>query len=220
MELTHGWPVGNSRAFFVRDCYAALEQKLRGLLGLPPPDRAAASRSEEEAPEDRAPGNAAAVVGQRVVLTGTPGTGKSMFGAYFLLRMLQNPPREVDIVVDLPYAVGFISKGRFVPALLSSASVMEKLNEWRNLYVYDARCGAQPMDQTLLKCHCLLIAGPNGAHFKQFTDPLPVTLYMPLWTLEELQQLRASCYPGVTAASVDSQFVQWGGSARFTVVHD
>ena len=106
----------------------------------------------------------------------------------------------------MPYAQGVISKGAFQHAPLDSLE--DALDDKRNLYVYDARKGGAPLHETILKCKCLLIASPNETHFSEFQNPLPETLYMPLWTLEELLVLCETRYKRVDARSVRERFVR------------
>jgi hypothetical protein len=151
------------------------------------------------------------VLEKRSVLLGTPGIGKSMFGLYFLWRLLQKRHRVVyqsaggQCVVLNPGAQ---------PLLYAQGSprVLELLLRDETFYVVDGR----PPEEGL--CSTLLITSPKRAVWgKWVTHTSATLLYAPVFSLTELLLCRACCYVGVPEALLLSLYNRWGGSARFTL---
>ena len=70
-------------------------------------------------------------------------------------------------------------------------------------------------DPVLSQCLTLYISSPcdnfKDWHYHAQTTPL----YFPVWTLDELRQCRAACYPEIDLATVDDRYRRYGGIARY-----
>eukprot|EP00891_Asterochloris_glomerata_P005125 jgi/Astpho2/5125/Aster-06336 len=64
----------------------------------------------------------------------------------------------------------------------------------------------------------LLITSPDRIVYKEVIKRRGFDhLYMPVWTLEELETCMSAMYPGMQVADVRSRFDRWGGIPRFVL---
>jgi len=62
----------------------------------------------------------------------------------------------------------------------------------------------------------LSMASPRSNYFKNWHYHAQITpSYFPVWSLNELRDCRALCYPMFDAATVDRRYKQYGGIARY-----
>lgn len=89
---------------------------------------------------------------------------------------------------------------------------MQLLLKHDTFYVVDGRAPLAAL------CRTLLITSPKRAVWaKWLTQHHAARLVAPVFTLRELLECRAACYPGVSEARVHALHARWGGSARFVL---
>lgn len=150
----------------------------------------------------------------RTVLMGTPGVGKTMFGLYFLWRLLARLPAGHCVVYQSFDGMCAVLRAGSPVTLLQRGSdpLAAVLLQHTTFYVVDGR---QP---EAARCRTLLITSPRRAVWYEWTkQTLARRLYMPVFSLSELLACRAECHSAVSEATVRALFARWGGSARFTL---
>ena len=171
------------------------------------------------------------VIGKRgVVLTGTPGIGKSFFGAFFLFNYFQKEGR-LDDKSDDPwalvhqvgiYVVLFIPRGFDVSPLLHclgmtsglvagnvyslmiSENIKHLLLANENLiYIFDPN--GQPVSSSYEKCKILLISSPSDIYknFVKQAQGQVVKMYMPIWSIAELRMAKISTFDKPRLLSIE-----------------
>jgi len=156
----------------------------------------------------------------RLLLTGTPGTGKSQLGV-LIIPVLLDRQRNYTIILDFGFVFCLIYPDNHPEILIRNLENPPlALSNPANLYIFDARKHTRPFDADGVRAKMLILSSPNEDHFSAFKNLNPLTLWMPLWSQSELLFLRAACFPHRTAQDVASLFSDWGGTPRYTVVND
>ena len=158
---------------------------------------------------------------KRCVVLGTPGVGKTMFGLFFIWRLLRDRAASAGggggggVVVYQSFdglcTVLHIAQP---PAVYqpTSAHVAQLLLRSDTFYVVDGRA------PEAAQCPTLLITPPKRAVWaKWMTQHHAARLVAPAFTLQELLECRAACYPDVSEARARALHARWGGSARFVL---
>jgi hypothetical protein len=169
--------------------------------------------------------------GPSVLLTGSPGIGKTEAFTVALLRGLMRgdagpaPPviiienRAATIVVKIKFNV---VDGRVVSVQSAREIALEEfrasdpdLDLVSTVYIVDPAKLVQgsPPEVT---ARTVVIASPNSIHFKQFLTrrPRPLVMYMRHWTLAELLAARPDMSPETDAATTLARWVRQGGVPR------
>jgi len=115
-----------------------------------------------------------------VLITGTPGTGKTGFMAYMLYRLMTMRTRAFDVVLDFDEIFCLITSHNELRYGTRGPSFAEQLAEEKNLYLFDARRGV-PGPLSVL-CKTVVTSSPDPGHFKEFKKEIVLTLFMPVWT--------------------------------------
>jgi len=197
-----GWADQGSRVF-VRKCYEALYDKIMEIF-----------RSCDG-----------------IVLSGSPGIGKTMMEALVLYKM-----RERKCTVVYERRMGGNSVVRYVmrpdgtihvAAHSTDAVLVTALENVGNFYLVDA--GTPPGEPLRdgVRCQTLVVASPDLAHFKEFFKKHKVKLFMPAWSYAELEGCRRLCHPtqsedpkavlrrSIPADAVLRRFNLYGGFPRW-----
>jgi hypothetical protein len=194
LELPLSYPIKNR--FFVRQCYGEYyDEIIRRLEG---------------------------GIFDYITVTGSPGIGKSVFYLYFFERY-RKENREKHIVTAafsrryLKNGMVFYPEGanrepeKFYDSIPSIESA---------IYLYDGAPRVPPPFGQKMVC----FPSPNQDWLDcMFKNWKHCTLYMPPWTLEELQEARLSLHESstceakilLTAEEVERRFQEFGGSARY-----
>ena len=152
---------------------------------------------------------------KRCVLLGTPGVGKTMFGLFFLWRVLQGRAEPGGAIVYQSFdGLCIVLHAALPPAVFQPtyAYVTQLLLRSDTLYLVDGRV---PL---AAQCATLLITSPKRAVWAKWTTQHHAErLVAPAFTLPELLRCRAACYPQLPEARVRALHARWGGSARFVL---
>ncbi|RYE83146.1 MAG: hypothetical protein EOO65_04405, partial [Methanosarcinales archaeon] len=148
----------------------------------------------------------------RLIITGTPGIGKSAFGMYVLHRAL-NVGKTV-VFVRNEQAVGVPSVSVFHDGAVWQASSIDVLNALaldRNVvYLYD---GIRP---ATLGYNTILIASPDKSLWTTFEKTDASLRFFPVFSLHELLQLQ-QLEPTYSQQQVIARYNLMGGSARLVM---
>eukprot|EP00803_Ostreobium_quekettii_P006750 evm.model.scf_738.1 EVM.evm.TU.scf_738.1 scf_738:927-2751(+) len=149
----------------------------------------------------------------RVAVAGGPGVGKTMFMAYCLLRLSKADPAPL-IALDLGHgkAMRFI-RGPDVRRV-SDPDAIEELLECRScVYLSD---GVPPRD-----CcgRAIYFAADGRAAPAAFHGLLCRRLFLPPWTLDEMQICGILCHPDVPESEIRRCFALFGGRAGVVFPH-
>jgi hypothetical protein len=174
------------------------------------------------------------------LLLGSPGTAKSMFQYYYLLRMVnpyfksELPPtkcgrtqlpdmviREVAKMVEL-YDIKNL-KGYSMKNM--DARLLRRLDPDKALYFFDP---VQSRDGPTQNHHVPILAtmDPNPVRYHGFKKKNPSRLYCPLWTLEELKAVHKHMNTAhgvidppsqISEQEIESNYREFGGIIRHVI---
>ena len=165
--------------------------------------------------------------GKHIIITGNPGIGKSCFLLYNMYRL-----RKEDKYLRLVYTSARYS----LHVLLCRGSVRvytteEMLGITRDLkqliYLYD--CGTKgdplPVSPPMLSRKTIIATSPDECHTKSFVkettavkptgSPTLLTLYMPPWSLDELEDFRVRAQIPTSKKELIDHYTTWGGIPRY-----
>ena len=157
-------------------------------------------------------GNREIVRCNSVVITGTPGVGKSMFLIY---EIDQARKRELDVVIQIGDFYGVFDSNRNVVSV-SAAEAKDHLRNPDCMYFFDPAF----QSDIKLKLHraFTVVFSSNEDNYRCLNKSNYVLLYMPVWTLTELLICRQQCFAQYSEETVKTTFKKWGGSARSVFV--
>ena len=150
----------------------------------------------------------------RMAITGTPGTGKSVFLFYILWRLANIKSTETVILhrqCDSGRIHVFQNDGCWIAHTLTEVDGF--LSDSTTWYLADTL--SDPPGER--NAATVLVSSPARKHYSTFLKhlPIPPLHYLPLWSLEELK-LVASSY-GRKPEIVEERFKKIGGVARFVL---
>ena len=150
----------------------------------------------------------------RMAITGTPGTGKSMFLFYILWRLANIETIKAVIIyrqTERGCIYVFQNSGCWETFKYPDiADLLEDENTW---FLTDAlKSPPGPVDAVTI-----LVSPPSRTYYSGFLKYLPVPFlhYLPTWSLEELKKL-ADSY-SVTEEEIENRFNKIGGIARYVL---
>ncbi|KAF0737795.1 hypothetical protein Ae201684P_004609 [Aphanomyces euteiches] len=143
-----------------------------------------------------------------VGITGNPGIGKSLFYAYCVFRLTQEPidGRTLIVNCDGKYAVYGPDGFRYI------TTIEELLMYQDNENVIRLIDGRSTHLFTWVGVS-ILFTSPGYAHYKTFLKPTCVEYVMPPWTEQEL--CIAAQFAGITNEEINNRFQVFGGIARY-----
>jgi len=157
---------------------------------------------------------------RRVLLTGTPGTGKTMFLSYLLYRLLKEDStsrnRTFSIIVDTCNGCALIKPDNSIfISDINSGAFSKELSMKNTWYVKDIEDKVKPYE---FKAFILFISSPNKEGIgSKFLKLNPLELYMPLWEWWELELARTIIFPHVPENVLHTLYDWFGGVVRSTL---
>jgi hypothetical protein len=132
-----------------------------------------------------------------ILVTGIPGVGKSFFAAFLLMHYLK---QAVTIVYE-----DAKRGGRWL--IIPGAPVQEgglqdfttELNLTTTLYICDVG-GENSPEPVVCNALTVVLSSPDPAHYQEWLKEDDVTLYMPVWSAEEVTAVVPTVYPQRTLA--------------------
>ena len=150
---------------------------------------------------------------QQYVVIGNPGIGKSCFALYVLYKALKNKTRVVfqhqrtdtiyyfDPLESKAYKV---NNGRACDYLISISPI---------IYLYD--CATKSRARTLLFRNVVVFSSPNHSNYADVLKDGALKIYMPVWSLEEIDHLHSKSYPSIPVDHVKHYYEVFGGIPRY-----
>jgi hypothetical protein len=147
---------------------------------------------------------------RRIVITGTQGIGKTCYALYWLyLLCKENKPVIYQHAVNYYYFSSYgVIKGLFE-------------NFYRAGYFDDGDvwflCG--PNEKPYESCLgiTLVFIEPDYQRYKQFLKAHATLCLMPIWSIDELELVRANMYPALSVEQVQQLHLRWGGIPRYVL---
>ncbi len=149
---------------------------------------------------------------KNVLITGTPGVGKSMFLIYQLC-LARSRKRNVIVQIGTRVCLFSSTPDRFVQLNLTADEKNFLLSNAENMFFYDPGSTRSTLKQQVL-AFTVVFASHNPQHYRVLKKSPFAKLYMPVWTLDELTVCAEKCYPTISSESVHSLYEHWGGSPR------
>ncbi|GIL61138.1 hypothetical protein Vafri_15549 [Volvox africanus] len=149
----------------------------------------------------------------RFLITGTPGIGKSFF-AVVLMGWLVQEKGVSTIILDfdgLKYL--FTTNGTDIKVEMGSEmDFIEEINDPETWWIVDTGTALQRPASTVL------LASPDRQRYKQFLKLQGMTtLYMPIWTDDEIEECRIRLYPHLSDATVRDLVWKWGNIPHYVL---
>uniref|UniRef100_K3WWD4 Uncharacterized protein n=1 Tax=Globisporangium ultimum (strain ATCC 200006 / CBS 805.95 / DAOM BR144) TaxID=431595 RepID=K3WWD4_GLOUD len=159
----------------------------------------------------------------RVLVTGTRGTGITMFMNYMLYQLYHRRPVSPTIVLDIKGHFALIRSDQPTQEGTRGQSFWRELAQPSTIYLYDAPefskwNNSGPLYGPQVKAATIMTSSPNYDHFRTFVTGDAKVFCMPLWTLDELEACRRSCYPHVAPQVMCRVFNKWGGTIRYPLM--
>ena len=178
------WPFLDSNTLFLRDFYSSFYDEYIG-------------NYKEKA---------------KIVISGTPGIGKSAFGCYAIYRALKDGKIVVFQTAEKP-ASWLIYEADTVSEVFENKTPGNLLDSTNVLYICDS---VRPW---VVECPTLLITSPKKSVWFEFTkEKGSVMKFFPVWSGgDELELLRQNCFPNITAESMNRQVNVWGEIPRIAL---
>lgn len=180
---------------FIRRCYVSLLKKLNDFFSAP-----------------SAPGI------NSVAILGTPGIGKSFFGIYFLITLLQekSAPSIVYQVNDGANCLFFLQDGAYKVCVETALNhkVLAHLSLPSTYYICDS---CAPSQAPGTNCRTLLTVTSLNQMYAEFKKSGCRSFYMPLWDDNELELCRSLVFPYVTREQYKDLVGTWGLVPRYVL---
>ena len=152
-----------------------------------------------------------------MAITGTPGTGKSMFLFYVLWRLANREGTKTVILhrqMNHRHIYGFQNDGCWI--VPSSTDIRVLLDDMETWYLTDA---LQPQPEKV-NAITILVSSPSEKCYGDFMKllPIPPLHYLSTWSLEELK--RAAHVYLKSPEVVEGRFNMIGGIVRYVLEED
>lgn len=193
---------------FVRRCYPTLLQKVKDAWVTPN--------------------------GFHVLLVGTPGTSKTFFLNYVAYELL-SVPREYHVIISHDARNVCVHPDNTITVGQNLKDFDDLLQMYKTVVLYDcSNTNSQP--PYMANAKVLAASSPNKLQYKEYTKSFCTTLCMPLWSLDELELCRQSCFESkqvqrqssqefvendplytISAEELEKKYNLWGGVIRWTI---
>jgi hypothetical protein len=140
--------------------------------------------------------NSDSLGGDRVVVMGTPGIGKSSFALYAVYSALQMGKSVVYQHHETNHIYTVLYPGNEFATIYSQQSNPVELENPNNVFVVD---GITPRNA---KAFTLLVSSPNHSRVFEWSKANAATFYLPIWTFEELKLMSTHCFGGFSKAGI------------------
>jgi hypothetical protein len=158
-----------------------------------------------------------------VIVTGNPGVGKSAFYVYFYTRLLsddripehvlvyENSKEKPVLYVDQRHVIEI--ENFYMPYDEKERNLIRTFNKLNIWHIIDG-CNENVKPQSLGRT--IVFSSPNRKKMNLLDDDVNVEkLYVPPWTLEELNICRERFYPSLSYEDLVKRFCDFGGVPRF-----
>jgi hypothetical protein len=201
-DKTFIFPVINQRALFIRKCYHELYDII---IKWP----------------------ISATKPLRILLTGTPGIGKSTFLIYFIIRHLyksinseENPVISSNRMRDILIFQPARSDNEYYAFAGPNLVRMGTHSDFKDFflpttwYLVDWKPVSPPTNEDAATLFALSPNSIQDEDFKDFEKVLSRSLCMPVWTHDELEECRLNVFPELPKESLDYIYNRVGGVPR------
>jgi energy-coupling factor transporter ATP-binding protein EcfA2 len=149
---------------------------------------------------------------KNTLVLGTTGIGKSTFLSYILYRLRQR--NDGDVVL---WGRGEAPRLYKNDGSVEEGTKLEDFPECNKPSTYLLTDGLNPPAYGIA-AKILEVSSPRKEYWLSYQKRTNVTTrYMPVWSLEELEQCASLCYLTLSTNDVIRKFKKFGGSARFVL---
>ena len=155
-----------------------------------------------------------------ILVTGTPGVGKTLFSFYVIYRLLKDVPGASVLYASAKASYAVYLEGNNIAV----KNDQHEFPEYATYYVFDCGDGStMKIDIKAAKASgkAIVFSSPNTSHYKEYikscicsSQRKGVTVYMPTWSLMELQFCRRHLFSGISSKMLERRYNHWGGIAR------
>ena len=151
-----------------------------------------------------------------VCVSGNPGIGKSSFGYYALFRALCEGRTVVYQAEKLSRHIGgdevYLFNGPAVS--IDVRTIRAALNDPDTVFISDS------ITPVVVRAFTLYVTSPRCERTWEYRKTDNATmLYFPVLSWDEICEMRAACFPGVSEAGAKERYVRWGGIPRYVLGH-
>lgn len=197
-DMNFKFPIINQQALFVRKCYHELYDMITKLP-------------------------TTVIQSIRILLTGTPGIGKSTFLVYFIIRHLYESGkvtldrRMLDIIILQPAGSENEIYAFAAPNIVRKGTYSDFEAFFlipTTLYLVDWKPKSKPISKPATTLFTLSPNSIQDDDFKDFEKVLFMRLCMPVWSYDELEACRRHVFPEQSTRSLSYIYSRAGGVPR------
>eukprot|EP00595_Chromulina_sp_UTEXLB2642_P003303 CAMPEP_0196764974 /NCGR_PEP_ID=MMETSP1095-20130614/7311_1 /TAXON_ID=96789 ORGANISM="Chromulina nebulosa, Strain UTEXLB2642" /NCGR_SAMPLE_ID=MMETSP1095 /ASSEMBLY_ACC=CAM_ASM_000446 /LENGTH=349 /DNA_ID=CAMNT_0042122019 /DNA_START=416 /DNA_END=1465 /DNA_ORIENTATION=- len=156
---------------------------------------------------------------KKIVVTGTPGIGKTIYLHYFLWVLITKQSNINDQVERKIYFQGdsgsiFYFDGNktvYIPKAIAQATV---LNDKNCILLVDM---VEEIEPAKCKGTIIIFSSPNDARYKQFMNGISRKFILNGWTLDELKAVWSHSYHHIQWKEVQRVYNKMGGVIRYVL---
>ncbi|KAG5184692.1 hypothetical protein JKP88DRAFT_262832 [Tribonema minus] len=151
---------------------------------------------------------------RKILITGRPGTGKSLFALYWLWLLKLAGKTVIYQANKWFYRFSGDTVWRGSERHFADMGFFDDPDCW---YLSDPPA---PAGTPWLDCEGITLAfmSPKKWRYNEFLKaPLATGVYMTPWTLSELQHCRQHLFPNLSVKQVRRLYIRWGGSPRYVL---
>ncbi len=150
---------------------------------------------------------------RRVVITGTPGIGKSCFALYWLYELCRSGK---TVIVQLQADFYRFSGDAVLTGYFEDFGRAGYFTDKECWFLCDPDVKQPPYEGCLGVT--LVFTSPERDRYKQFLKAHKATTrYMPVWSEDELMRTREHMHEQLSADLVHQLYLQWGGIPRYVL---
>ena len=155
-----------------------------------------------------------------ILLLGSPGTGKSFFSYYEMYRVLKQLKRDEVLVYESLFLEVFMVLDAEKIIFAGHSGDRYKAEQAPAYYLFDAgtKRNTVPYKFNSKRCKSIVFASPDKRNYQDFWKyhhEDNMRLYMPLWSLDELELLAPHFVPMLDSQNLDTRYNTFGGIPRY-----
>lgn len=155
------------------------------------------------------------------LIRGTPGTGKSWWLQYCMLRLARDRPSQAVLFESVQLDTAWLLQpGGGVKAYKSYAKqgpgfyALQALDDPETTFLFDPY-GSRSVEPTSYSAFCIVASSPNPGNYKGFgKNPGVAHFYAPGWELDDLLAFRPFAAPQLSPEEIVNRFEHLGGVSR------
>ena len=144
------------------------------------------------------------------IVTGTPGIGKTFFTFYIFVKIRKEQPTAIIAWMDENEMLIFYPNGNIQKAVNVPDETAHGMGNW-------IIAEATPLRTNSVFCRTVLVTFPKFSNYWNLMKKGIKSWCMPVWSIEEIQQVHAVEYSHHKWEVIETSFDKWGGVPRIVL---